>query len=266
MESKVRSIVGRTDRFEMNDMNREPIVVTHVENPEKFYCRLASDELKFKELNELIWSRVRSPFTQNLDYRLFKKGDHLLAYSSINKCWCRSKLLKVVKTKDNIINAKVLLIDLGSIEIIVWDQLRETTEEIINFNSCQSFCFECSLCYIKPFNDSNQWSSYANYLFENLTKDKKMTLIYHNFCDGVIVCDLSSYCLNSDLNESIESLIDYLVHTRVARYKMGEHFYHRLYAEDGIEVIDRDDSNQDMDRFDDELNIIQYNPNNKLFY
>jgi hypothetical protein len=46
---------------------------------------------------------------------------------------------------------------------------------------------------------------------------------------------------------------------------MGQHFYHRLYAEDGIEVINRDDSNQDIDRFDDELNI-QYNPNNKLFY
>jgi hypothetical protein len=47
---------------------------------------------------------------------------------------------------------------------------------------------------------------------------------------------------------------------------MGEHFYHRLYAEDGIEVIDRDDSNQDIDRFDDELNLFQYNSNNKLFF
>ncbi len=265
MESKIGSIVGQIDGLSLNDMNREPIVVTHVENPEKFYCRLASDEHKLKELNELIWSGVRSPFNQSLDYHLFKSGDHLLAYSSINKCWCRSELLKVIKTNDTIINAKVLLIDFGSIEIIAWNQLKETTEEIINFNSCQSLCFECSLCYIKPFNDSNEWSSYANYLFENLTKDKKMTLNYHNFCDGVIYCDLSSYCLNSDLNESIESLIDYLVHTRVARYKMGQHFYHRLYAEDGIEVINRDDSNQDIHRFDDELNI-QYNPNNKLFY
>jgi hypothetical protein len=47
---------------------------------------------------------------------------------------------------------------------------------------------------------------------------------------------------------------------------MGEHFYHRLYAKDGIDVIHRNDSNQDINHFDDELNIIEYNSNNKLFY
>ncbi len=66
MESKRGLNVGQIDRLSLNDMNREPIVVTHVENPEKFYCRLASDEHKLKELNELIWS-VCSIFDKILD-------------------------------------------------------------------------------------------------------------------------------------------------------------------------------------------------------
>jgi len=248
----------------VNDIRSETIVVTHVENPEKFYCRLASDEGKFQELNEKIWSRVRSPFVTTPDYESIKKDDQILAYSSINKKWCRSQVYSIDRNKD-IINVKVYLIDFGSIEIIALNQLRDTEEEIVNFNSRQSFCFECSLCYIKPFNESNEWSSYANYLFEKLTKDKLITLKYQNYCDGVIICDLSSCNVGSAINESFVSLIEYLVHTRVARYKMGQHFYHRLFKEDGQD-LNHNSNSHESEHFDGELNLIEYNTSNRLLY
>jgi len=66
------------------------------------------------------------------------------------------------------------------------------------------------------------------------------------------------------MNESFVSLIEYLVHTRVARYKMGQHFYHRLFKEDGQDF--NHNKNSHNEDFDEELNLIEYNTNNRLFY
>lgn len=239
----------------------ENIVVTHVENPEKFYCRFASDENKFKEMDALIWARVRSPFVSIPDVKYFSKDSQLLSYSSMHKNWCRTQV-NSIDDNNGIISAKVCLVDYGSNEIIAWNEMRKSDEQIINFNDRQSFCFECSLCYIKPYNEENVWSSYANYLFENLTKDKVISLNSLHVKDGVVICDLSS--VGSLLEKSFVSLIDYLVQTRVARYKMGEYFYN-FNKED---IDDNNDNNnlENGEQFEEELNIIEYDSEKHLFY
>ena len=250
-----------------NDLDEERVVVTHVETPEKFFCRLASDENSFNEMNELIWSGVRSPFADQLMPESPKEDDYLLAFSTIHQIWCRSRVEEVLNgSEGNKKSVKLYLIDFGSVEVITYDNLRVTTDEIINFNRSQSFCFECRLSLIKPFSESQEWSSYANYLFKKQTKDKIITLQFVEHTDGIVVCDLSVQWPN-DHKSCVKSMADYLVHTRVARYKMGHDFYHRLLPNAGPDYDPKNPNEEDFDyNSDEDFNIIDFNDENKLFY
>ena len=267
MEAKTNSkatLVQQAINFD--DLNGEKVVVTHIETPEKFYSRLASDVNLFNEMNELIWSRVRSPFAEHLMPQSLEVDDEMLAYSTIHQIWCRSRVEEVIKGSDSKQSVKLYLIDFGSVEVVTYNNLRLTTDEIINFNSGQSFCFECQLSLIKPFSESQQWSSYANYLFKKQTKDKIITLKFDEYIDSVVVCDLSVQWPN-DPDMCVLSMADYLVQTRVARYKMGHDFYHRVIPNAGPDYDHKNPNPEDLDyNSDEDFNIIDLKDENKLFY
>jgi len=231
-------------------LNTSQVIVCHVENPEKFYCRFAANSSKLDEMYDtLIWPKVSSPFSSTPDISDCKPNDNVLAFSPINKNWCRATIVTVTAN-----NVKVYLIDYGSEEIISWNHVRQTDDSIISYNNRQSFCFECSLYCIKPYTCTPQWSSYAQYLMEKLTKGRIVTMHYNQFNDGVIVCDVSC---DAGKSGGFHSMIDYLVHSNVALYKMGERLYHRTKPTD--DTVDDD--------YDDDSYDIQYNSNiNSLCY
>jgi len=270
MESKAchkLSVAKHVINFD--DLNEEQVVVTHVETPEKFYCRLASDENLFNEMNELIYSRVSSPFTDHLMPVSPKVEDNLLAYSTIHQIWCRSRVDEVLNGSDGQKKSvKAYLIDFGSTEVVTYDNLRITTDEIIEFNSGLSFCFECRLALIKPYVETQEWSSYANYMFEKQTKDKIIRLEFTEYVDGVVVCDLQVLWPN-DPSMSIQSMADFLVQTRVAKYMLGYGRYHKRLP-NAMVGPDYDHQNPNPEDFewnsDEDVAIVNYNDENKLFY
>jgi len=237
----------------MDDMSDEKVVVTHVETPEKFFARLASDGERVDTLDDTIYRRVMSTaFAPDLTPHLtdLMTDDHVLAYSTIHQRWCRARvqyvssggdmglttgaanqLKSAVATNGPKGSARVSLIDFGSVEVVSAGNLRLTTDEIMAYNKGQSFCFECRLAYVKPYSPTREWSSYANYVFESALRDyQSIELRYHRHdAAGVVVCDLRA----TGAKESLPSMADYLVAARVAHYRMGEDFYHRLFADDG---------------------------------
>ncbi|XP_054165354.1 uncharacterized protein LOC128962944 [Oppia nitens] len=287
----------KTRALVLDDMSDESVRVTHVETPERFYCRLVSDDQPLAALNELIAGQTQcGPLAVHVLVAIddVRPGEHLLAYSTIHQQWCRCRVQQLVlAANDSPISpinlfstaatadsakwsARVLLTDYGSVEVVAAYNLRHTTGQIVDANNGQPFCFECRLAAVKPYLDSQEWSSYANYLFERLTKDQPICLRVVDQCDttGVIVCDLSSIGGLGGGKQSFPSMVDHLVGTRVARYRVGEDFYHKLLPDD-YEGCDHE-TNGDFDwHSDDSDNEEEFggngghsnsNNDNKLYY
>ena len=255
----------------LDSLDGQHVVVTHIENPEKFFSRLASDMSQFKQMKELIWEAVRSPFTEELDSHCLKPNVQLLAFSTIHQMWCRGLIEEVPnhiirgrKGHGQKPSVKVRLIDFGSVEVVSFDNLKQTTDEIIDYNYGNSFCFECRLTLIKPYSDTQEWSSYANYLFEKQVKDTNVTLRLDEYRDGIVVCDLMINYPN-DHHLEIKSMSDFLVQTRVALYRLGHDFYHRNIPLAGPEGESPNPEDFDYDS-DEAINQIEFNGQNRLYY
>lgn len=239
------------------------VLVTHVESPVLFYCRLlAEHEEAFGRLQAKIDAQIETGGSAHQPMPNIHGGRNLvvLVYSTIRDRWCRGRLLsyQANSVDGTPINAKVCLIDFGSVEIVLWNgkYVRPSTGEIDAFNDGAGFCFPCSLGNIKPAEDGSgkpamegsylQWSSYANFLIEKETKNRTFLLLTletpsnTNQRPNVLTCDLlplSELELLDELNSenvfnfshsqhyqqsNFSSLSAYLVEANVARYVGGK--------------------------------------------
>lgn len=127
------------------------------------------------------------------------------------------------------------MIDYGSIEIVLCNAnyIQSSDAEINAFNDGRGFCFPCSLGNIKPFDEGksstvHQWSSYANYLIEKETKNRKFILHLLNANQptrNIVLCDLLPVSDVTIENEAplysqtqFTSLSCHLVNSNVARF------------------------------------------------
>lgn len=259
-----------TSMLNFDGLDGQHVVVTHIETPEKFFSRLVTDESEFTQMNELIWDAVRSPFAEELDCKYLESDAQVLAFSTIHQIWCRGLVEEVPKPvmrgrkANQKPSVKVRLIDFGSVEVVASENLRQTTDEINGYNYGNSFCFECRLTLIKPISDTQEWSSYANYLFEKQVKDNLVSLRLDEYRDGVVVCDLMVQYPN-DCHSQLQSMSDFLVQTRVALYRMGHDYYHRSIPLAGPEGESPNAADFDYDS-DEELNRHDFDDQNTLYY
>ncbi|KAH7641646.1 tudor domain-containing protein [Dermatophagoides farinae] len=219
-----------------NCMTDESVIVTHVNSPTLFYCRVEQDVERYEQLTKLIRQHIDSePHSMpDLIRRNSVSGSVILAlvYSDIHKDWCRARLISMKCDRNHKpICGKVLLIDFGSIEFVSWKSkfVSTSTLEIDDFNESRGLCFPCSLDNIKPYDDVKldsekplqyEWTSYANFMFKKETTNGKFLLKVMKpdlLNDKIIVCDLLPMNDCSKLDE-FPSLSQYLVDSKVARY------------------------------------------------
>ncbi|KAI2797385.1 Tudor domain-containing protein 6 [Blomia tropicalis] len=201
--------------------NRQSVLITHVESPILFYCRFVTDEEQFSTLERKILEHVNSVelSVPNIE-ELVEPKKYILVYSVIRQRWCRGRVLSYQCNSElKPINAKIRLIDYGSIEIVLWkhNYVTRSNEEINDFNNASGFCFPCSLGNIKPYGDDGalnksktiqHWSSYANYLIEKETKNRTFMLQILNepiqeqhSIRNIVNCDLLPIIEYSNDNE-----------------------------------------------------------------
>ncbi|XP_027194869.1 uncharacterized protein LOC113789520 [Dermatophagoides pteronyssinus] len=231
-----------------NMSDYESVIVTHVDNPTLFYCRIEQDIERYEQLKQLIGQHIDSePHSMPDLFRCRNSSTSItaLVYSEIHNEWCRARLISMkIDRNHKPICAKVWLIDFGSIEFIAWKPkfVSTSTLEIDTFNESRGLCFPCSLDNIKPFNDDDndlkeeskkplqcEWTSYANFMFKKTTASKKFLLKMMKSNDDllledkkIIVCDLLIENDCSKLNEftksSSSSMSKFLVESKVAQF------------------------------------------------
>ncbi|OTF83809.1 Tudor domain-containing protein, partial [Euroglyphus maynei] len=101
----------------------ETVIVTHVNSPTLFYCRIEQDIERYEQLKQLIRQHIDSEPHSMPDLTKRNSGSIIsaLVYSDIHNDWCRARLISMkLDHNHKPICAKVRLIDFGSIEFVSW--------------------------------------------------------------------------------------------------------------------------------------------------
>lgn len=130
----------------------------------------------------------------------------------------------------------------------------KTSEDISNFNNRLGFCFACSLASIVPDNGPNlkpnEWTSYANFLFEQFIKNK--TFLLHLLQDGhansnLVVCDLLTSLPEFANDQMCQSATSHLISLNAARslihnngnyLRQTQHFFEHDEEKENFQLIE----------------------------
>ena len=212
--------------------------VTHCVNPELFYVRFTIDDQQFNQMEEQLTNYCTSFAPEPVD-ESFHAGDYLLAFNESSKKWCRAKVKRIddvkqmddekVKSNDNHVDGitfgqkiQVDLIDYGPTECVYLKKCKKITDHFVGFNQGNNFARKCCLVNIKP--NGIEWDEHGKKSFKYFTINKKMTMHLVKFYHGTYHCDLS-YHLNG---ERIHSLVESLVFSRSAKFRLGDQQHHRV--------------------------------------
>ena len=88
--------IGRRGR---EVLDHQTVVVTHVENPSLFFCRLLTEDEEFNRLQCII-SQLVEQRQENDSYASPTAAQNkiVLVYSGIRKGWCRARIISSVQS------------------------------------------------------------------------------------------------------------------------------------------------------------------------
>ncbi|RWS05053.1 RING finger protein 17-like isoform X1 [Dinothrombium tinctorium] len=235
---------NENENTELKRIKEEIVTVTSIINPEHFYVVLASGDEKAEIMQTEIDNWCGSMFRHPPGLGAINPGDYCFAFSTIYGKWCRGVFEGYYASDDRrplpsrnagrniamhsaikMFLATINLIDYGSKQDILYHDIRERKEELFDFKLYPKLGIKCSLHNIKP--TSSHWEKSSIDKFNRFVLNRKMYMYVKEIINDVHYVDLSHYDIK-DISSGQSSLIEILVFSGVAKFKLGESNVHLL--------------------------------------